>query len=109
MIKRLDIQNFVTQIAENFSPERIVLFGSYARGTASEDSDVDLLVVMPHNRRNVEQSLDITRKIDRNFPLDLIVRKPKEVQKRLRQHDMFLASILKEGQTLYEHAHNRVD
>lgn len=108
MVDRRKIQAFVRQLADEFSPERIVLFGSYAHGIPSEDSDVDLLVVMPHNKRNVEQSLDITRRVDRTFPLDLIVRKPKEVRERLRQHDMFLTSILKEGKTLYERGHRRV-
>lgn len=103
MIDRYNIQKFVTQVADAFSPDRVVLFGSYARGTASEDSDVDLLVIMPHSKRNIEQSLDITRSIDRSFPLDLIVRKPDEIRKRLHMHDMFLASILKEGKVLYEH------
>lgn len=108
MIDRYNIQKFVTQIADEFSPEKVVLFGSYARGTASEDSDVDLLVIMPHNKRNIEQSLDITHRIDRSFPLDLIVRKPAEIEKRLNMHDMFLTSILKEGKILYEHSSRRV-
>jgi len=108
MVNSHNIQNFVKQIAQNFSPEKVVLFGSYARGSASEDSDVDLLVIMPHNKRNIEQSLDITRGIDRSFPLDLIVRKPDEIRKRLRLHDMFLTSILEEGEILYEHNHCRM-
>ena len=108
MIDSRNINAFVAQVAEDFSPEKIVLFGSYACGTASDDSDVDLLVVMEHNKRNVEQSIDITQKVDRTFPLDLIVRKPVEVRELLGQHDMFLASILKEGKTLYEHHCDRV-
>ena len=108
MVNRRDIRAFVRRIADEFSPEQVVLFGSYARGTPTEDSDVDLLVVMRHNKRNIEQSLDITRRVDRTFPLDLIVRKPNEIRARLRQHDMFLASILEEGTTLYECDHRRV-
>jgi predicted nucleotidyltransferase len=106
MVDVRTIRSFVRKIADEFSPERVVLFGSYARGTPSDDSDVDLLVVMTHNKRNVDQSLDITRRVDRTFPLDLIVRKPEEIQRRLRQHDMFLASILNEGKTLYERSHD---
>ena len=102
MVDRRKILAFVREVAEKFSPERVVLFGSYARDNPTADSDVDLLVVMPHDKRNVEQSLDITRRVDRTFPLDLIVRKPGEVRRRLRQHDMFLTSILEEGKTLYE-------
>jgi len=108
MVARRDIRAFVQRIADEFSPERVVLFGSYARGKPTEDSDVDLLVVMQHDKRNIEQSLDITRRVDRTFPLDLIVRKPREIRDRLRQHDMFLASILEEGATLYERAHRGV-
>jgi predicted nucleotidyltransferase len=108
MVEQRNILTFVRQLAEKFEPERVVLFGSYAGGTPTDDSDVDLLVVMHHNKRNVEQSLDITRRVDRSFPLDLIVRKPSEVRRRLRQHDMFLTSILKEGKTLYERGRQRV-
>ncbi len=108
MVTKRDIRDFVQRVADEFSPEQVVLFGSYARGTPTEDSDVDLLVVMPHNKRNVEQSLDITRRVDRTFPLDLIVRKPNEIRDRLRQHDMFLTSILEQGTTLYERAHRRM-
>ena len=108
MVDKRNFQEFVMQIADGFSPERVVLFGSYARGTASINSDVDLLVIMSHNKRNIEQSLDITRNIARTFPLDLIVRKPDEIRTRLRQHDMFLTSILKEGKILYERNHRRV-
>ena len=81
MVDRRKILAFVREVAEKFSPERVVLFGSYARDNPTADSDVDLLVVMPHDKRNVEQSLDITRRVDRTFPLDLIVRKPGEVRR----------------------------
>ena len=108
MVAKRDIRAFVRRIADEFSPEQVVLFGSYARGTPTDDSDVDLLVVMQHGKRNVEQSLDITRRVDRSFPLDLIVRKPNEMRERLHQHDMFLTSILKEGTTLYERGHRRM-
>lgn len=108
MVSRRKIESFVQQVAEEFAPERVVLFGSYARGEPTEDSDVDLLVIMAHNNRNVEQSLDITRRVDRTFPLDLLVRTPQEVRQRLRQHDMFLTAILKEGKTLYERRRRRM-
>ena len=108
MVSRRVIRDFAKRIADEFSPDQVVLFGSYASGTPTDDSDVDLLVVMPHDKLNVEQSLDITRRVDCSFPLDLIVRKPNEIRERLRQHDMFLTSILKEGTTLYERGHRRM-
>ena len=102
MISLKDIRRYVGAIARTFNPERVVLFGSYAEGHPTEDSDVDLLVVMPHKGRDVEQAFEIRRSIPRTFPLDLVVRTPKGVQRRLRQNDTFLTSIWRTGKTLYE-------
>lgn len=102
MVKASDIMKFVNAVAREFKPERVVLFGSYARGEATADSDVDLLVIMRHGGDAVEQALEIRRRIDRSFPLDLIVKDPQETRKRLRQNDAFVASIFDAGKTLYE-------
>ena len=102
MIARKHIRDFARRVAEEFAPERIVLFGSHARGDASEDSDVDLLVIMRTRKRPTEQALEIRRRVSRHFPLDLLVRTPREVARRLKLKDCFLTSILAEGETLYE-------
>src|ERR1700732_4656238 len=73
------IRRFARQVAERFHPEKIVLFGSYAYGTPHEDSDVDLLVVMPA-RNEIDTAIRIKTALLPPFPLDLLVRKPKEVQ-----------------------------
>ncbi len=102
MVAVQQIQAYANEVAREFKPERIVLFGSYGRRTATADSDVDLLVVMRHQKRNVAQALEIDCRIHRAFPLDLIVRTPTEVCRRLAQRDVFLTTIFNEGQTLYE-------
>ena len=102
MVAAKDIDRFARQIAHEFSPEKIVLFGSYANGNPSDDSDVDVLVIMRHEKRNVEQALEIDHKIDRRFPLDLIVRTPREIDRRLALRDVFTRAILKNGRVLYE-------
>ncbi len=102
MVAKHHINSFVKEVAQEFSPQKIVLFGSYANGQATEDSDVDLLVIMPHKKRNVEQALEIDQKIHRSFPLDLIVKTPAEVKERLAQKDVFVSSIVSEGKVLYE-------
>ena len=79
------IRSVVDQIAERFSPRRIILFGSYARGTPRPESDVDLLVVMP-TKREGEQSLVIRQAIDCPFGLDLIVRTPQTLARRSTIH-----------------------
>lgn len=105
MVEARQIRSFAEKVAKEFSPERIILFGSYACGKANDDSDVDLLVIMRHNKRNVEQALDITRRVDRSFPLDLIVKTPEETRRRIKQKDMFLSSVIKNGTTLYAKKH----
>ena len=102
MIAIKDIRDYARAVGRKFRPERVVLFGSYAEGRATEDSDVDLLVVMPHRGRDVEQAFEIRRSIARSFPLDLVVRTPAAVRRRLRQNDTFLTSIWRTGKTLYE-------
>ncbi len=102
MVTLKEISRYANDVAKRFLPERVVLFGSYAEGRATEDSDVDLLVVMDHPGRNVEQAVTIRRAIRRDFPLDLVVRTPAELRRRLSQKDTFLSEICGKGKTLYE-------
>jgi predicted nucleotidyltransferase len=103
MVSRRDIRTYVDSLARSFAPERVILFGSHARGDAGDDSDVDMLVVMEHDKRkDVEQAVAIDVQLPRKFPLDLIVRRPTEVRKRLAMGDSFLRTIFGEGQVLHE-------
>src|SRR5262245_38634459 len=72
------IRRYARAIAEEFQPDKIILFGSYAYGTPHEDSDVDLLVVMPA-RDPHSQAVRIQWQLSAPFPLDLIIRTPKEM------------------------------
>jgi uncharacterized protein len=101
------IRRYARQIAERFHPEKIILFGSRACGRPHEDSDVDLLVVMPA-RNELDQAVNISSALEEPFPLDLIVRTPRNLQKRLEQGDWFLREITSTGKTLYDAAHARV-
>jgi predicted nucleotidyltransferase len=100
-IPRAAIRRFARAIAERFAPERIILFGSYAYGTPHEDSDVDLLVVMPAYDE-INQSIRIILAFDPVFPLDLIVRTPERLRRRLAEGDSFLQEITTKGIVLYE-------
>ena len=105
MIDRRQIRKFSAAVAREFRPEKIILFGSYAYGTPTEDSDVDLLVIMPRTRlRGERMSLRIRLAVPRNFPLDLLVRTPADVAKRLRWGDCFLREVVEKGKVLYEAA-----
>jgi predicted nucleotidyltransferase len=99
------IKRYVRQIADRFHPEKVILFGSYARGTPTPDSDVDLLVVM-RTRNQVEQAVRIDEAIEeRGFPLDLLVRTPKALADRLGWGDTFMQEIVARGKVLYEKGH----
>ncbi len=102
MIDRIRIRDYAKEIGRKFNPERVVLFGSYARENASEDSDVDLLVIMEHDKsRNVEQAIAIQLDIEAPFPMDLLVKRPSEVVERLAMNDSFLKVVLEDGEQLY--------
>jgi uncharacterized protein len=105
MVSPRDIKRFSDAIARRFKPEKIILFGSYAYGKPTPDSDVDLLVVMPCKQRPLDQALEIRRAIKAGFPLDLIVRTPADLRQRLAWGDFFLREITEEGKVLYETAH----
>lgn len=96
------IEEFARQIGREFSAEKVVLFGSYAEGTATEDSDVDLLVIVSFEGRSVDESVQIRMKLRPGFPVDLIVRTPEKVRQRIEMGDDFMNEILKEGKVLYE-------
>lgn len=100
-ISQGEIQEYADQIAARFKPERIILFGSAARNGVSRDSDVDLLVLMEFEGAAQEQAFRIRRELPRAFPLDLLVRRPAEAERRARLGDLFLREILEEGTVLH--------
>lgn len=106
---RVQIEDFARRVAEEFQPERIILFGSHAYGTPTEDSDVDLLVVMPHEGRSHEQATRIRDRVEPHFAMDLLVRDPQVMRQRLEWNDFFLLEIVAKGITLYESSDARVD
>ena len=107
MIRSQDITNWCENVAREFRPEQIFLFGSYAHGTPNEDSDVDILVVMalPRGRREVRQAATIRERVQASFPMDVIVRSPQQVARRLARGDGFIADILRHGRLMYEGKH----
>lgn len=96
------IRSLSRQIAQQFEPQKIILFGSYAYGTPSPESDVDLLVLMKSKLRNREQAAQIALALEYDFGLDLLVRSPEQFEKRIGLGDYFLRDIAKRGKVLYE-------
>jgi predicted nucleotidyltransferase len=107
LIPRAVIRDYARQIVEQFHPDRIILFGSYAYGKPHKDSDVDILVVMPAHDE-INQAVRILERTNSSFPLDLIVRTPHNLRWRLQEGDWFLREIVSRGTVLHEKAHRGV-
>ena len=101
------ICRFAREVAERFRPDKIILFGSHAYGTPRDDSDVDILVVMPA-RNQLDQAGRIRLAVPRAFPMDLIVRTPENLRWRLEEGDWFLREIVSRGKVLYDKANARL-
>ena len=101
-VSREGIKKFVEEIVKKFQPEKIILFGSYGYGRPDEESDVDLFVIMNTKKSSIAQEVEIRMEIERSFPLDLIVMTPEEIEKRIKQGDTFIQTILEKGEVLYE-------
>lgn len=96
-----EINKITAKIAEEFSPEKIILFGSWAWGTPNANSDVDLLVV-----KDTDNTRELARRIDdlifpRHIPLDIIVYRPGQLEARSQSGDFFSQTVLKEGKVVY--------
>jgi uncharacterized protein len=102
MVAMNEIERFGRRIGEEFGAEKVILFGSYAQGTAKQDSDVDLLIVTAFEGRSVDKSVQIRLKLRPMFPVDLLIRTPEKIQQRLEMGDQFIKDILQGGKVLYE-------
>jgi len=105
MVAMKQIEDIGREIGRVFHPDRVILFGSYAQGTPSEDSDVDLLVVMPSENEPVARSVEIRLTVRPQFPVDLLVRSRAAVDRRIAMGDDFMRDILAKGKVLYEADH----
>lgn len=97
-----EIDRITAQIIEKYEPEKIILFGSAITDDQDLHSDIDFLIIKkdtPH--KGSERIRELSRLITRNVPVDFLVYRPEEYEKRLSMGDPFLKTIIKEGKTLY--------
>ena len=103
MISSREIQATCDDIVREFAPLQVILFGSYAYGTPTEDSDVDILVVMAFLQAETRrQVLEMKRRVPTRFRLDLHVRSAADIAYRVSHNDWFLRDALEKGNVLYE-------
>lgn len=92
----------VQRIAENYKPEKIYLFGSFAWGKPTNDSDVDLFIIKNTEQKHLDRDKTVRRIINRELPIDLLIYTPQETERRLGIGDFFIRNILRNGKILYE-------
>lgn len=91
------------KIGELPGVEKVILFGSYARGNPTPDSDVDLLVIWDTRRSLLDCRMKISTMFrDRTFPMDIVVRRPKQVRESLAGFDPFIHEVHATGKVLFE-------
>ncbi len=105
MVSMNEIREFGGRIGREFNAERVWLFGSCADGSGGGDSDIDLLVIVDHQGKNWRMATQIRRRLRPQFPLDLLVRTPEQLQQRLKMADCFFKQITEKGTVLYEAPH----
>lgn len=91
----------VARLVSRYDPDRVVLFGSHARGDAAPSSDIDLLVVKRTERRFLDRLLDAMEALDPEVAVDLLVYTPEELEDMLRRGNPFVTRALEEGRDLY--------
>jgi predicted nucleotidyltransferase len=96
------IRDLSERIVHQFAPNRIILFGSYAYGTPDEGSDVDLLVVLPFEGKPYRKAAEIAAAVHAGFPLDILARRPDDVERRYQEADPIVRDALDRGRVLYE-------
>ena len=97
------IKEMVNRIVDQFQPEKIILFGSYARGTAGPDSDADLLVVMPVEGSKRKRATEIDLALfGIDMPADVVVVTPEELERQKDVIGTFVHPAVREGQVVYE-------
>lgn len=97
-----EIEEITQQIIDRYHPEKIILFGSFARGDTHSDSDADFLIIKKDTPYyGADRIRELSRIIRRSIAVDFLVYRPDEFERRLEMGDPFIKSILREGKILY--------
>jgi predicted nucleotidyltransferase len=104
MIMQKQIEEIVKRIVDNYKPEKIILFGSYAHGIPSKDSDLDLLIVKNSSLPRYKRAGEIRKHLwgISDIPKDIIVYTQEEIDDWKEVDEAFITSIVKKGKVLYE-------
>jgi predicted nucleotidyltransferase len=96
-----EIDYISQQIAKKYKPQKIILFGSAAKGEFTKDSDLDFFIIKDDPRSGAERVYDVLGMFDHNIATDVVVYTPSEVKKCLKWGDPFVKGILSSGRVVY--------
>jgi predicted nucleotidyltransferase len=102
MISQEKINEVIDRIVKNINPEKIILFGSYAFGNPSEDSDLDILIVKEMKMPRYKRTREVKKHLrGMKIPIDVIVYTKKEIKKWKGTKTAFINQAIKQGKVLY--------
>ena len=92
----------ILRLLKAYHPERVILFGSRARGSSDQYSDLDLMIIKQTRKRFLERIKEVIRIIKPRFGVDILVYTPDEFKRMVRSGNPFIQGVMKEGKILYE-------
>ena len=98
------IAEITDKILKDYQPKKVILFGSYAYGEPTEDSDVDLLIIKNTDKRPIDRWMEVKRLLretSRTVPISPLVYTEKEIEQRIAIKDFFIEEIFNKGEVLY--------
>ncbi|MFW6156571.1 MAG: nucleotidyltransferase domain-containing protein [Armatimonadota bacterium] len=99
------VQEIIQKIVEGYDPEKIIVFGSYARGDWTDSSDLDVLVVKETEERPFERIGSVSGACwPRKLAMDIVVKTPEEIEKELSERELFTREIMREGVVVHDRA-----
>ncbi len=103
MISQNKIDDIVNKIAQNYNPEKILLFGSYANGQPNDESDLDFIIIKDTDKPRHKRGREVRKfLIGSMVPIDIKIYTPDEFESEQKSGYSFLSSIIKGTKLLYE-------
>jgi len=103
MISENKILSIIYIIVSQYEPDKIILFGSYARGDATENSDLDLFIVKNTDKPRYQRGMEIRKLLYGSMiPIDIVVFTPYEIESSKDIKYSFVNEVIKSGKILYE-------
>jgi len=97
-----ELKNVVEKIVRGYSPEKIILFGSFSRKNVQDPGDMDLIVIKSTDQDPWERAASVDEIIEHNVPVDILIYTPEEIRKRRAMHDEFVEEFSVKGKVVYD-------